>query len=66
MAAFRWQSERWTPTVARLAPLVGPDADPVELYCQVLEHKWYLSERAKKDVGLEPAVTDYLKRFRRK
>ena len=30
-------------------------------YCQVLEHKWFLSERAKKDVGLEAAMKAYVK-----
>ena len=34
--------------------------DPVELYCQVLEHKWYLSEQAKHDVGHLAAVEDYI------
>jgi hypothetical protein len=29
----------------------------------VLEHKWYMSERAHRDVGLEVAIQDYLGRF---
>jgi len=33
--------------------------DPCEPYCQVLEHKWFVSEREKKDVGLRRAVDDY-------
>jgi hypothetical protein len=28
--------------------------------CQVLEHKWFLSERAKRDVGLTVAVKEYV------
>jgi len=35
--------------------------DPIELYCQVLEHKWYLSEQAEHDVGHLVAVEDYLR-----
>lgn len=35
--------------------------DPVELYCQVLEHKWYLSEQAKHDVGHMTAVDNFIK-----
>jgi hypothetical protein len=35
--------------------------DPVELYCQVLEHKWYLSEQAKHDVGHIAAAENYVK-----
>ncbi len=63
VAAFRWQTERYEPTVQRLEALVGRAGDPSELYCQVLEHKWFLSERAQKDVGLEVAVADYERRF---
>ena len=37
-----------------------PVEEPPELYCQVLEHKWYLSERAQGDVGLKVALEDYL------
>jgi hypothetical protein len=38
---------------------VGP-IEVSELYCQVLEHKWFLSEREKKDVGLQRAIEDYM------
>jgi len=59
-AAFHWLRERWEPTVARLAGQIERGGHPAELYCQVLEHKWFLSERAQHDVGLERAVDDYL------
>jgi hypothetical protein len=39
---------------------VGPDRDLVQAYCDVLEHKWLLSERAGGDVGLDRAVASYL------
>ena len=60
-AAYRWQRERFEPAAARLAPLAGTDAELAERYCQVLEHKWFLSERAKRDVGLQTALDDYLR-----
>ncbi|MEO5989260.1 MAG: DUF4032 domain-containing protein [Candidatus Eisenbacteria bacterium] len=63
VAAFRWQTERYEPIVRRLAGLVGRAGDPRELYCQVLEHKWFLSEQARTDVGLEAAASDYQRRF---
>jgi hypothetical protein len=63
MAAHRWLEERYRPTVERLAALRERIGDLPELYCQVLEHKWYLSERAKADVGLERAIEDYQQRF---
>ncbi len=59
-AAFRWLDEVYHPTLKQLAPLVDKTTDIPQLYCQVAEHKWYLSERAKQDVGLEKAVEDYL------
>jgi len=60
LAGFKWLDERFHPTVGKLRELLGPTADVAELYCQVLEHKWFLSERAKADVGLPRAVEDYL------
>lgn len=63
VAAFRWQTERFEPAVARLAPLIHEGADGVELYCQVLEHKWFMSERAGRDVGLDVAIEDYRAKF---
>ena len=62
-AATRWLETRFRPVVRRLGPLAAAGADESELYCQVLEHKWFLSENARQDVGLEPALEDYLKRF---
>jgi len=63
VAAYRWLAERYEPTVRRLGPLLGRRGDAPEVYCQVLEHKWYLSEQEKRDVGLEAATQDYLRRF---
>jgi hypothetical protein len=65
MAAHRWLEERYRPTVERLAAVRERIGDLPELYCQVLEHKWYLSERARQDVGLEKAIEDYGMRFQR-
>ena len=64
VAAYRWMSERYQPAVRKLQPLVQKRGEPQELYCQLLEHKWYLSERARRDVGLEVAAEDYLKKFK--
>jgi hypothetical protein len=60
VAAFRWLEERFIPTEEKLRATVGAGTELTELYCQVLEHKWFLSERAKQDVGLERSLEDYL------
>ena len=58
--ADRWLRGVYRPTQARIAREVGPDRDLVQAYCDVLEHKWLLSEQAGHDVGLEAAIESYL------
>jgi hypothetical protein len=64
-AAYQWLQNIYLPTLASLREVQGIQNDPGEIYCQVLEHKWYLSERAKRDVGHQFAVEDYLKNSKR-
>jgi hypothetical protein len=71
-AAYYWYENIYKPITERLIPLISErlmkqpvnecleTVDPAELYCEILEHKWYLSERAQKDVGHMTAVGDYL------
>ncbi|MDA8236775.1 MAG: DUF4032 domain-containing protein [Chloroflexi bacterium] len=59
-AAARWRAEVLEPTLARLVPAIGPARDPLQAYCDLLEHKWLLSERRRRDVGLEAAIAAYL------
>jgi tRNA A-37 threonylcarbamoyl transferase component Bud32 len=60
MAAERWLREVYRPTLARIAETVGRGRDLVQAYCDVLEQKWYLSEAAGFDVGLELATEAYI------
>ena len=46
--------------IAALVPAIGPLRDPMQAYCDVLEQKWFLSEAAGHDVGLDAAMTAYL------
>ena len=62
-AAYHWLENIYRPTLERLVPLEHGDMDHIELYCQVLEHKWYLSERAHQDVGHAAATEDYIRNF---
>jgi hypothetical protein len=59
-AADRWLREVYRPTQARIVTFVGPDRDLVQTYCDVLEHKWLLSEGAGRDVGLDTAIQSYV------
>ena len=57
--ARRWRREVFQPALRKLRPMIG-GRDPVQAYCDVLEHKWLLSERAGRDVGLDAAIAAYL------
>ena len=59
-AADRWLREVYRPTLAQITGLVGPDRDLVQAYCDVLEHKWLLSELEQRDVGLRAAIESYV------
>ncbi|MFM8915721.1 MAG: DUF4032 domain-containing protein, partial [Candidatus Limnocylindrus sp.] len=60
LVAARWRAEVLEPTLVRLRPHLAPGRDVLQAYCDALEHKWILSERAGADVGLDAAVTDYI------
>jgi len=59
-AASRWQVEVLEPALGRVAPAIGPARDPLQAYCDLLEHKWLLSEERRSDVGLAAAFESYL------
>jgi hypothetical protein len=58
--AFRWLSEVFEPTVQSIPEDLRGKLHPVELYHEVLEHRWFLSEAAGRDVGMEEAVRSYV------
>lgn len=61
LAAYKWLQEIYLPTLNGISSLINEKSDPAELYCQILEHKWYLSEKAKHDVGHQMAIEDFLR-----
>jgi hypothetical protein len=69
VAANTWLERDYKPVMHILEPILAAQKtmeeynSPNELYCQVLEHKWYLSERAHHDVGHIAAAEDFLHQF---
>lgn len=59
--AHRWVRDVFRPTVRAVRDRVSTPMDPAELYHQLLEHRWYLSERAQHDIGLDAAADDYVR-----
>jgi Domain of unknown function (DUF4032)/Lipopolysaccharide kinase (Kdo/WaaP) family len=60
VAASRWRDEVFEPTIAAVPEVLWARLPAAEVFHQVLEHRWFLSEQAGKDVGIEEAVRDYL------
>ena len=60
VAAARWLDERFERALAAIPPEMFSKLEPAELYHQVLEHRWFLSERAGGDVGLDETVASYV------
>jgi len=52
----RWLAECLRPGTARAAAALGGQADPIQAYCDLLEVRWLLSERAGRDVGDQAAL----------
>ncbi len=56
-AVQRWLDEVFRPGMAAAHAAVGRGAgDPIQAYCDLLEVRWLLSERASHDVGNGPAL----------
>ena len=56
-ALGRWWLEHCLePAVARLRATLGEGIDPIQAYCDLLEVRWLLSERAGADVGTDAAL----------
>jgi hypothetical protein len=60
VAAYRWLTEIYQPTIDAVSTELRDKLDPPEVFHQVLDHRWYLSEAAGMDVGLETAVRSYI------
>jgi hypothetical protein len=60
VAANRWLAEVYDPVVRAIPRELAGRLDPVEVFHEVLEHRWFLSERAGRDIGTREAAASYL------
>jgi hypothetical protein len=61
VAANRWLEEIYDPVIAAIPDDLRGRLPPAEIFHEVLEHRWYMSEAAGRDVGTTAATQDYLK-----
>ena len=59
-SARRWLEEVFNPTVALIPAELQGRIEIAQFFHEALEHRWYLSEKAGHDVGLEFAAQSYV------
>jgi hypothetical protein len=62
LAAYRWMTRVFEPTLAQVPEDLRDKLHPAELFHEILEHRWYLSESLGTDVDTLAAVDDYVDR----
>ena len=62
VVASRWRQEVFEPTVAAVPEELWAALPAAEVFHQVLEHRWFLSEKAGKDIGIDEAVRSYVEK----
>ena len=60
VVAHRWLTEVFEPVVQTIPKRLMGKLEPAEIFHEILEHRWYLSERTRSDVGLWTAVNSYI------
>lgn len=58
--AHEWLSHSFEPVMLAIPKDLTGKLEPAEVYHQVLEHRWYMSENAGRDVPMAEAVHDYM------
>ena len=59
VVAYRWLTEVFEAALGLVPEDLRVKLEPAELFHEILEHRWYLSEQAGQDVGLEAAAASY-------
>jgi hypothetical protein len=60
IAAHRWVTERFERVMAEVPPPLRGKLEPAQIFHEVLEHRWFMSEDAGSSVPFESAITDYV------
>jgi hypothetical protein len=63
LVASRWMHEIFEPIMAMIPPDATGKLEPAEIFHEILEHRWYLSEQAGHEIGIHETARDYIDRF---
>jgi Domain of unknown function (DUF4032)/Lipopolysaccharide kinase (Kdo/WaaP) family len=60
IVAHDWLTSVYEPVTRQVPRELFAKLEPAEVFHEVLEHRWYMAERAQHDIPLQEALTDYL------
>ncbi len=60
VVAVRWLDQRFEPIINAIPPDLMSKLEAAEIYHQLLEHRWFLSEEARVDIPLGAALQSYI------
>jgi tRNA A-37 threonylcarbamoyl transferase component Bud32 len=61
LVANRWLTEIYDPIMRMLPPDVRGKLEPAEIFHEILEHRWLLSERAGHEINIFDTAEDYIR-----
>ena len=60
MAAHQWVAQAFEPVIRAIPRELQGRLEPAEIFHQLLDHRWYISQNQKRDVPLAEAVQSYV------
>ena len=60
LVANRWLTEVYEPIVLMVPPQARGKLEPAEVFHEILQHRWFLSEQAGREVDTFDAAADYI------
>lgn len=60
IVAHRWLAEVFQPVVSAVPAELRRKLEPAQLFHEVLDHRWFMSEAEGGDIGLGPAIRTYV------
>ncbi len=60
IVAHQWLNDRFEPVVNSVPAEFRKKLEPAELYHEVLEHRWFMSEKAGREIAVNEAAQNYM------
>ena len=60
VAVYRWLAEVFEPAIAAIPVELWGKRQAAEVFHELLEHRWFLSQAREEDIGLIPAIDSYV------